>query len=139
MNLRQKSAYSILEVLIAIWLLVFAAGSLIVAFAFLARSASVSSDRALAELLADELMERAVKVGPPTWDLDGLSGTRTVEAEVGGSTLFDWTLTPHEMGDSGLGKLYKLEVLIDWTAHNDGVERGKRNLTRVRHVYLERK
>lgn len=141
MKLFNKSAfigYSILEVLIAVWLLVFVGGSLIATFAYLAKSSSVSADRASAELLADELLERSAKIGPPDWGLDGLSGTRSVEVEVGGASKFDWSLQPHDLGDSGLGNLYKLDLRIDWRVHQDGVERGRRALVRTRHVYLER-
>lgn len=138
MNFAQKSAYSILEVLVAIWLLVFVGGSLVATFAYLIKTASVAADQAAAELLADELLERAAKSGPPTWGLPDLSGTRTVQAEVGGDSNYDWVLNITELGDSGLGKLYKLEAQIDWTAHIDSVERGSRKLSRTRHVYLER-
>ncbi|HIB67946.1 MAG TPA: hypothetical protein EYO33_23335 [Phycisphaerales bacterium] len=137
-NFSGSRAYSVLEVLIAIWLLTFIGGSLVATFAYLAKSASVSADRAAAELLADELLERAVASGPPSWGLADLSGTRGIVLESGGETKFDWTLTPHELGNSGLGRFYQLSLEIDWAAHQDSVERGSRRLHRIRNVYLER-
>ena len=135
----QKTAstgYTITEVLISLWLLLFIGGALVATFAYIRKSGSVSADRAAAILMADEMLERASKAGPPDWGLDTLTGTSTIATEVGGDNNYDWSLEASQLESSSLGSLHKLELSLDWTNHQGGAERGKRSLVRSRLVYL---
>ena len=133
----RKHAFSLSEVLLALWLLTFIGGALIATFAYLAKTRTVSSDQASAELLAGEILERAEFSGPPGWGQESNSGTRRLQAGNGAERAFDWTLET-ELVDSGdLGEFYELRVLVSWKDYKDGVEQGRRELTRARHVYLD--
>jgi hypothetical protein len=133
----QKRAYSLSEVLLAIWLFTFIGGALMAGFAYLAKTGAVSSDQASAELLADEICETARYVGPPTWGHETLSGTRIFSLESGAESRFDWVFEPSLIESSGMGKYYQLKVVVNWEQHKDGVEQGRRELTRVRYLYLD--
>lgn len=132
-----RRGYSIAEILLAIWLLTFVGGAIVALFSFLAKSQAQMAHKASGELLAAELLERASQAGPPNWGVESLSGTRIVPSEQGGEEKIDWTLEPEMLERSDLGMYYQLTVKLDWTAHKDSPEQGKRTMVKVRHVYLE--
>jgi hypothetical protein len=132
-----RRAFSLSEVLLAIWLFTFIGGALIAGFAFLAKADSFSSDRAAAELLADEIYEAARYVGPPDWGYESLSGTRTFVAANGAQSRYDWLFEPVLIEQSGMGSYYQLKVTVNWRDYKDGVEQGRKELIRVRYLYLD--
>ena len=132
-----RRAFSLSEVLLAIWLFTFIGGALIAGFAYLAKANSFSSDRAAAELLADEIYESARYVGPPGWGFESLAGTRTLTAANGARSSYDWSFQPALIEQSGMGRYYQLKVTVHWREYKDGVEQGRKELVRVRYLYLD--
>lgn len=121
----------------AIWLLTFIAGALIATFTYLAKAGAVSEDQAVAALLADEILERSRRAGPPLWGHAELTGTRAVTLKSGSQTEFSWQLKPFEIEASDMGAFYQLKVEVSW--HNDRktAERGRQSLVRIRSIYLD--
>ena len=106
-------------------------------FSFLAKAGAVSSDQAGAEMVCDEVYETARYVGPPTWGYETLSGTRTFAIDGGAQSHFDWVLEPNLIESSIMGEYYELKVVVGWKEYKDGVEQGRRELTRVRYLYFD--
>lgn len=129
------------EVMVAIWLLTFIGASLIATFTFLAKGSQMSSEQAAGTLLAENLLQTAIKAGPPDWGQTQLTGTQSVvTGDSSSGTEFQWELTPLEVESARLGDFYQLTVVVRWidrSQANTGVERGRGELRRVRHVYVE--
>lgn len=136
-TLRQKRAYSLAEVLLAVWLLTFIGGALIATFTYLSKASAVSADQAGAELLASEILETARNSGPPNWGQTALTGTYTLGEASKSQGQMNWTLEPTKVEESSMGSLYQLKVSISWAEFKDGVERGKRTLERTRYLYMD--
>lgn len=139
---RHTRGFWISEVLIALWLLTFIGAGLIATFAYLAKGSQISSERAAAQLLADELIQAALRGGPPEWGQESLSGTSTSQVgDAESSVKLDWTITPTELREAPLGKLFELKIQVRWQDRSgegaQGVERGRGELVRVRQVYVE--
>ncbi len=127
--------------MVAIWLLTFIGAGLIATFTFLAKGSQMSAEQAAGTLLAENLLQTAVKAGPPDWGQTQLTGTSTVvTGDARSQTDFEWELTPVEVETARLGDFYQLTVTVRWidrSQNNTGVERGRGELKRVRHVYIE--
>jgi hypothetical protein len=127
------------EVLASIWLIAFVGAGLIGLFVYLTKSSSVANERAAAELLADRLMERAVRFGPPDWGLEpGQVGQFLESPEGPNGTILRYQLMPIRSGAHRLGTLYVLRVQVAWDeADRARSERGRGELQRQRNVYIE--
>lgn len=128
------------EVLLSLWLLAFVGAGLIGLFVFLAKTSSVADERAAAELLADRLVERAVRYGPPSWGLEpGQVGPFVETPEGPEGAVLRFQLLPVRLSDHRLGILYMLKVKVTWDEDPSSgrVERGRGELERHRKVYIE--
>lgn len=127
------------EVLASLWLIAFIGAGVIGLFTYLVRSSSIANERAAAELLADRLIERAVRIGPPNWGLEpGQVGQFLESSEGPQGTVLTYQLMPMKVGEHRLGTLFCLRVQIAWDeADAKRVERGRGELVRQRNVYIE--
>ncbi|MFA5504230.1 MAG: hypothetical protein WC314_03465 [Vulcanimicrobiota bacterium] len=97
----------------------------------------MSEDQATGALLADEILERARRAGPPLWGQDDLTGTRTVILTSNNEAEFVWQLRPHKVENSDLGSYFQLEVEVSWHGEQKTMERGRQSLVRTRFIYLD--
>ncbi len=138
---RSDRGFWLSEVLTSLWLITFVAAGLLGLFVYLAKTSKVANERAAADLLADRLLERAVRMGPPDWGLpEGQVGQRLESSEGDEGKPLHYRLASTELEDHRLGKLYLLEVEVSWKADPEastGVERGRGELIRDRQVYIE--
>lgn len=138
---RSDRGFWLSEVLTSLWLITFVAAGLLGLFVYLARTSKIANERAAGDLLADRVLERAVRMGPPDWGLpEGQAGQRLQAAEGDQGALLHYRLTASEMEDHRLGRLYLLEVEVSWKADPNappGLERGRGELIRDRQVYIE--
>lgn len=127
--------------MMAIWLLTFVGAGLIATFTFMAKGSQVSAERAAGELLAENLVQTAVKAGPPDWGQPALTGTSVAQTgDAGSTTTYQWTITPLEIESATLGKFFQITVDLSWHDTSRGpvaVERGSGKLKRTRQVYIE--
>lgn len=129
------------EVLTSLWLITFVATALLGLFVYLSKASKISNERAAAELLADRLLEKGSRDGPPSWGLaDGQLGT-LLECDQGhdGAKL-TYRVDTVKLEEHRLGTLYLLQVTVNWSPAPGaarGVERGSETLIRDRQVYLE--
>lgn len=138
---RSVRGFWLSEVLTSLWLITFVAAGLLGLFVYLAKTSKIANERAAADLLADRVLERAVRMGPPDWGLaPGEAGQRLQIAEGDEGKPLHYRLTGTALEDHRLGKLFLLEVEVSWAADPNapaGVERGRGELIRDRHVYIE--
>lgn len=128
------------EVLTALWLITFVGAALLGLFVYLSKASKIANERAAAELLADNVLERGAHVGPPDWGLDsGQLGT-TLESPAGHENAkLTYKLDVIELESHRLGTLFLLGVTVHWTPRPGAAqaERGSGTLTRERQVYIE--
>lgn len=138
---RSSRGFWLTEVLIALWLLAFVGAGLIGVFVYLAKASKLASERAVAELLADNLLETGIRVGPPDWGLEpGQLGVIQQNHEGHDNNKLSYQIKASPLGDHRLGKLYFLTVTVWWApipGVTTNVERGRGMLTRERQFYLE--
>lgn len=127
------------EVLASLWLIAFVGAGLIGLFVYLAKASSVANERAAGELLADRLIERAVRVGPPHWGLEeGQVGQFLDISDPLNQTVLRFQLMPTLLEQHRLGRLYMLRVQVAWDETDQRrAERGRGELLRYRKVYIE--
>lgn len=129
------------EVLTSLWLITFVAAAVLGLFVYLSKASKISNERAAAELLADQLLEKGSREGPPAWGLaDGQLGT-LLESEQGHeNTKLTYRVDASKLEEHRLGSLYLLQVTVNWSPTPGvarDVERGSGTLTRDRQVYIE--
>lgn len=133
------------ELLLSLWLIAFVGAALIGLFTYLAKTSKIANERATAELLADQLLDQAIVMGPPRWGLeDELKlGQRLTVPSVNTASPLTYQLSARELPTvppARLGKLYSLEVVVWWAPNAEvarGVERGRGMLTRERKIYID--
>lgn len=129
------------EVLTSLWLLTFIGASLLGLFAYLAKTSKLSNERASSELLADTLIERAIRMGPPNWGLpEGQLGVLQNAPESPDGMALTYLVKVARLEKHRLGELHQLQVTVNWNTPSEtptGVERGRGYLVRERLVYVE--
>ena len=131
------------EIVLSLGLLAVVGLTVIGVFSYLALNSQSNSDRAAAELLAERVLERAVKAGP-----DSVSGLawgvgkkklfkELTTADNGSATRFSYQISPTLIRTAPLGTIYQVRVEVAWTEDPGGVERGKGHLKKSRTVYIE--
>lgn len=132
------------EILTSVWLLTFVGAGLLGLFLYLAKTSKLANDRAVSELLAENILDRALRIGPPTWGLDdGQVGeiVPSTDSPEGVNLTFQLKVTELEKHEEHrLGGFYHVSVEISWNGTVEeirGVERGRGRLVRERDVYVE--
>lgn len=131
------------EIVISLGLLAIVGLTVIGVFSSLAINSQSNSDRAAAQLLAETVLERAVKAGPDP--VDGLRwgvGTDKLFKELktaddSSATKFSYQVSPELIRTAPLGTIYHVTVEVVWMEEGSGVQRGRGNLKKSRTVYIE--
>lgn len=137
----RQQGFTVAEIVVALGLISLVALAVIGVFSRLMGSTSKSADQAAADLLAQAVLDRAARTGPPEWG--GLqSGVTLRTADSSSDTEFlyrvDTRLLPGS--DHPLGSLYSVTVLVSWSGSldkQDELGRGKLWLERSRLTYVE--
>ena len=130
-----------LEIIVALGLVSVVALAIIGVFSKLMTSSSKGADQAAAELLAQAVLDKATRSGPPGWG--GLEASVDLEtADASSDTKFIYRVNPDEIPGSehALGSLYRVEVTVSWgqtIAPESQLDRGKLWVTRSRLTYVE--
>jgi len=128
------------EIVVSIGLLAIVGLSIVGVFSYLAVSSHTNADRAAASLLADSVLEKAVKEGPDDWGVG--SGNLFTELETSdavSTTRFTYQVQAQKLKEASLGDTYQVTVDVAWSAPDEGgrVERGKGHIQRTRTIYVE--
>lgn len=138
---KRSRGFWLSEVLASLWLLTFIAAAILALFVYLAKTSKLSNERASAELLADALVERGLRVGPPDWGLpEGQLGALQHAAVSSDGTALSYQVVASRLEKHRLGELHRLQVTVNWNTPSpapSGVERGRGTLVRERLVYVE--
>jgi hypothetical protein len=137
---KRPEGFWLSEVLTSLWLVTFIGAALLGLFVYLSKASKISNERAAAELLADKLLERAARRGPPDWGMEsGQVGTLLQSDEGHENMKLTYRVDPSELENHRLGILYLVEVTVNWSPRPGagGSERGQGTLTRSRQVYIE--
>jgi hypothetical protein len=103
-------------------------------------SSAVSADQAAGQLLAQSVLDKAIRTGPPGWG--GLTGTRELaSADESSKTTYTYTIVADEIEESrhSLGRLFRVTVTVDWSDSLPGTRqnRGRMLVERSRLTYVE--
>lgn len=131
------------EIVISLGLLAVVGLTVIGVFSSLALNSQSNSDRAAAQLLAESVLERAVKSGPDP--VDGLRwgvGTDKLFKELktaddSSATRFSYQISPELIRTAPLGTIYHVTVEVVWLEEGAGPQRGTGKLKKSRTVYIE--
>ena len=112
-------------------------------FSSLMLSTSKSSDQAGAELLANSLLEKATREGPPDWGVGPGNKSRRLETgDRSQATNFFYQVDTERIDDHDLGELFKVVVTVNWSDQEgeQSSRQGQGNLwlKRSRLLYLEK-
>lgn len=108
---------TIAEVIIALAILAFVALMVIGIFTALIKASAKNREQAMAELLTEALLERAITEGPQGWGVNSLVGQRLAAQEEQDGTLFFYQVTPvylHSEAVNPVGSLYRVDVIVGW-------------------------
>ncbi len=121
---RAISGVTLAEMVVAFGLLTFVSLVVFGLLTVLLQSSAKSREQAAAELLAESLLERAAREGPPGWGVDGAAGVRReVSSEVDG-TLFSYQIDPTRLerpSTRPIGELWEIQVTVAWWS-DDGTD-----------------
>lgn len=148
--MERNRGVTLAEIVVAIGLLAVASITLIGLFSKLLSTGGKSVHHAVATRLADRVLTRALREGPPNWGtggtMNGVARLQTHRASV--ATEFEYRVTvspPHEVRDGRAqqGALYEVEVEVSWwTQATDGNKgrrgQGQLSVTVERLHYVER-
>lgn len=130
-----RAGLSVLEIIVALGLVTTVALTIIGLFSRLMASSSKGADQAAAELLAQAVLDRATRTGPPDWG--GLSaGVELETAETSSSTRYVYQVQIDPLPDDThpLGVLYRVGVQVRWSGRQD---QGRLLVERSRLTYVE--
>lgn len=129
------------EILASVWILTFVGAGLLGLFLYLAKTSKIANERAAAELLAENVLGHALRIGPPSWGLlTGQIGEVVVHSDSPDGIELSSQLRVHQLEKHRLGILYHLSVEVVWSNTVDGtqvMERGHGSLIRERDIYVE--
>lgn len=137
----RRPGFTVIEIVVALGLISMVALAIIGVFSRLMTSSSKSADQAAADLLAQAVLDRAARAGPPDWG--GLqSGATLKTADSASDTEFLYRVDTGQLpgSDHPLGSLYSVTVLVSWSGSLDkqqALGRGKLWLERSRVTYVE--
>ena len=133
------------EVVVALGILAFVALVMIGVFLVLIKASAKNREQAMAELLTESLLERATAAGPPTWGVNGQTGTRleAVLQEDGARFFYqvDSVYVPPDVTVVEDGQCWQVTVVVGWWLQDsDQLEDsregfGNRYVKGVRTVY----
>jgi len=138
-----RQALVLSEIVLSLGLLAVVGLTVIGLFSYLTLNSQVNSDRAAAQLLAESVLDRAVKAGPePVNGLEwGLGRDKLFKelktAEDSSSTQFSYQITPELIRTAPLGSVYHVTVEVAWSDGRQSPERGRGALKKSRTVYIE--
>ena len=129
-----------MEVVLALGLVVIMALAIVGIFSRLMSRSAYSADQAAAQLLAQALLDKAIRMGPPDWG--GSTGARELASgDQSATTLYNWKVEGRELPDSvhDLGRLYRVTVTVDWSDAASGARQnnGRMLVERSRLAYVE--
>lgn len=129
-----------MEVVLALGLVVIMALAIVGIFSRLMSRSAYSADQAAAQLLAQSLLDKAIRMGPPDWG--GGSGVQELASgDQSATTAYNWTIKGHQLPDSvhDLGRLYRVTVTVDWSNSAPGTRpaNGRMLVERSRLAYVE--
>jgi hypothetical protein len=128
-----------MEVVVALGLVTVMALAIIGIFSRLMSRSAISADQAAGQLLAQAVLDAAVRVGPPGWG--GTTGSREVAtADASSDTVYNYTVAATELVDSrhDLGRVFRVTVTVDWS-HGETKRQnsGRMSVRRSRLAYVE--
>ncbi len=137
-----------MEIVVALGLVVVMALAIVGIFSRLISRSAISADQAAGQLLAQSVLDKAIRIGPPDWG--GLSGSQQLaSADQSSKTVFNWTVVARELprsaldpppSSSDLGVLYRVRVTVDWSNTSSPGTRqnlGRMMVERSRLSYVE--
>lgn len=133
------------EIVVSLGLLAIVGLATIGMFSYLAVNSQVNADRAAANLIADELLEKAVKAGPDEtrdglkWGVKADDLSRELQtADTSSGTTFTHQVDAERVESAPLGSLYLVTVRVAWEEEDSkNLERGKGWVKKSRAVYIE--
>ncbi len=104
------------EVILSLAILSFVALLVIGLFTALLKASAKNREQAVAELLVDSLLERALAEGPSQWGVGGLTNQRLEWNQQQSHTRFFYQVTPVALGSgtNNVGELYRVDVIVGW-------------------------
>lgn len=135
------------EIIVALGLFALSALVLLALFSRLLASQSKSSHQTVGHLMAQKIIERCARNGPPHWGLTDITQVQTETAavqEAQAPVTFNYRLTASvvapEPTDAPMGTLYLLELELWWWNVAPNQSRsgtGKTSVETSRVVYIE--
>lgn len=131
-----------IEIIVALGLVTMVALTIIGVFSRLLTSSSHTADQAAADLVAQSVLDKASRSGPPDWGDFAPGATIELEtAENSQATRFLYKVDVRELdgSDHPLGSLYRVTVLVSWSGNLDKTSEdgGKLWVERSRLTYVE--
>lgn len=114
---RANPGLTLSEVVIALAILTFVALMVIGIFTALLKASAKNREQAMAELLTDALLERAVARGPSDWGVGGQTAQRLSSRPDQDGTEFFYQVDPvflHSESANSVGALYRVDVVVGW-------------------------
>lgn len=123
MRARGARGLTVAEIVVAFGVLAFVALVVIGVFLALLRTSAKNREQAMAELLAESVLERSTAEGPDGWGVAGQTGQR-LEATLqqDGSRFFyqvDPVLVPPDVPVDEDGQCWKVTVTVAWWVSGD--------------------
>lgn len=114
---RARDGVTLAEMVVAFGLLTFVSLVIFGLLTVLLQSSAKTREQAAAELLAESLLEKAAREGPPGWGVDGEAGVRReVPPELDG-TRFSYQIDPSRVerpSTDSVGELWEIKVTVAW-------------------------
>lgn len=114
---RHDRGLTLAEIIIAMGLLAFGALSVVAVFLALLQSSAKNREQAMAELLAESLLEKAASIGPPDWGVDERLGERLEAQLEADGTKFFYQVEAQPVSPKSSpweGEPWRLTVTVGW-------------------------
>ena len=114
---KRGSGLTLAELVLAMGLLAFGALSVIAVFLALLQSSAKNREQAMAELLAESLLEKAASIGPPDWGVSERLGERLEAQLEADGTKFFYQVEAHSVEAKASpweGQPWRITVTVGW-------------------------